>query len=107
MKTLVCPHCGTHVPEHATVCVGCGAEIVHGATRKERSSAGCLLSFVALIVTMAIIGMGKMPEPSSDAAFLLILKFIILVVVTNAIGRIGMRWLCRSKLRFFRKTEDL
>ena len=42
MNTLVCPHCLNVIPQAASVCTGCGAEIVlRGATRRERGSAGC------------------------------------------------------------------
>jgi predicted nucleic acid-binding Zn ribbon protein len=105
MKTLVCPHCGTQVPAQASVCVGCGAEIVRGATRQERASAGCVVALLALFVTMIVVGMKQMPDPRSDAAFLLILKFIAVVIIGNAIGRLAMRWLRRSKLRFFRSYQ--
>ena len=105
MKTLVCPHCGTHVPEHASICVGCSAEIVVGATRRERSTAGCLASVLALLVTMAIVGMGSMPDPRIDAALFLVLKFLALIIVANVLGRLAMHWAGHRKLRFFRKSN--
>lgn len=105
MKTLACPHCGTQVPEDASVCVGCRAEIVRGSTRQERSAAGCIVALLALFVAMIVAGMGPMPDPRSDAAFFLILKFIVVVIVANAAGRIAMHLLRRSKLRFFRSYQ--
>lgn len=106
MKTLVCPHCTSEVPEHASVCVGCGAEIVRGATRRERSAGGCIFALLVLLVTMAIVGMGPMPDPYTDAALFLVLKFIALVILANVVGRLAIRWLRRSKLRFIRRYEN-
>ena len=103
---LVCPHCTTKVPEQASVCAGCGAEIVRGATRRERSAAGCVVALVALVVALTIAGMGPMPGPYEDAAFFLILKLIAVVLVANAIGRLAMRLARRSKLRFIRLYEN-
>jgi predicted nucleic acid-binding Zn ribbon protein len=105
MKTLVCPHCATQVPAHASVCVGCGAEIVHGATRQERSMAGCFFTVVVMLVTMAILGMGPMPDPHDDAALYLVFKFIALALLANLVGRLAVRWLRRSKLRFLRTYQ--
>lgn len=34
-----CPHCGTGIVEGRTVCLGCHAEVVYGATRYERADA--------------------------------------------------------------------
>src|ERR1700712_5184846 len=102
MKMLVCPHCATQVPEHASVCVGCGAEIVRGATRGERSAAGCGVSLLALAVAMVVAGMGPMPDPREDAALFLVFKFIAITLLANLVGRLAIRWFSRSKLRFFR-----
>ena len=107
MKMLVCPHCATQVPENASVCAGCGAEIVRGATRQERSAAGCVVTLVVLLVAMAIVGMGQMPDPREDAALFLVLKFLALVVAANVIGRLVMRWIRRSKLRFIRRYDHV
>jgi predicted nucleic acid-binding Zn ribbon protein len=105
MKTLICPHCGTQVPAHVSVCVGCGAEIVRGATRQERSTAGCVVALLALFVAMIVAGMGSLPDPQSDAALFLIFKFIAVLLVGNAVGRIAMSFLRRSKLRFLRSYK--
>jgi predicted nucleic acid-binding Zn ribbon protein len=102
MKMLVCPHCATQIPEHASVCVGCGAEIVRGATHQERSTAGCCFTVLVLLIAMAIAGMQPMPDPHGDAALFLVLKFLGLAVLANIVGRLAMGWLRRSKLRFLR-----
>ncbi|MGI9113795.1 MAG: zinc-ribbon domain-containing protein [Chthoniobacterales bacterium] len=50
VKVLICPHCHTQVPEAASVCTGCGAEVVRGLTRRQRSIVG--LIFVALAIVL-------------------------------------------------------
>ncbi|MBV9008680.1 MAG: zinc ribbon domain-containing protein [Verrucomicrobia bacterium] len=50
MKTLVCPHCNTQVPETASVCTGCGAEVVRGLSRGGRSLVGLLCVGVAVVI---------------------------------------------------------
>ena len=102
MKSLVCPHCRTAMPDDVSVCTGCGAEIVRGATRRERAGAGCATATIALIVALAIVGMRPLPETGSNEGFLLILKLTAVFVVGNVIGRLVMRLLRRSSLRFFR-----
>jgi predicted nucleic acid-binding Zn ribbon protein len=106
MKSLVCPHCHTMVPEQASVCVGCGAEIVRGATRRERTGAGCAVAGVFLFIALAIVGMRPLPPPSSDDGFFLVLKLVGVFLVGNLLGRLFMRWFRRSRLRFFRAYRD-
>jgi hypothetical protein len=106
MKSLVCPHCHTTVPERASVCVGCGAEIIRGATRRERAGAGCAVAGAFLFIALAIIGMRPLPPPSSDDGFFLVLKLASVIVVGNILGRLIMRWLRRASLRFFRSYEN-
>lgn len=102
---LICPHCATQIPEHASVCVGCGAEIVRGATVQERSMAGCFFTVLVLLIAMAIAGMQPMPDPHDDAALFLVLRFLGLAVIANIVGRVAMGWLHRSKLRFLRTYQ--
>ncbi len=45
---------GTQVPESASVCTGCGAEIVHGLNRRERSFVGLSFVMVALLIGVVI-----------------------------------------------------
>ncbi len=109
MKTLVCSHCQTHVPIGANVCTGCGAEVVRGATRRERSRFGLLFvagAVVLLVVALRAwqIGTGSthLPQPNSDAALLLILGAIALLVLAYITGKTTGRLFRRSQVRFFR-----
>lgn len=56
VKTLVCPRCQSSVDSSASVCKGCHAEIVRGASRKEKTTAGCLAMGIGLLVTLIAIG---------------------------------------------------
>ncbi len=71
MKALICRHCDSTVSERAHVCAGCGAEIVRGAIRKERSFMGIAFVlatiFAAIVVSRAIeIGRGSLPLPDCE-----------------------------------------
>lgn len=88
------------------MCVGCGAEIVRGATRRERTGAGCAVASVFLFIALAIVGMRPLPLSASDEGFFLVLKLAGVVFVGNLLGRLIMRWFRRSSLRFFRSYEN-
>ncbi|MEO8350233.1 MAG: hypothetical protein ABI680_00790 [Chthoniobacteraceae bacterium] len=109
MKALICPHRDSKVSGSACVCARCGAEIVRGATRKERSLVGIAFVlatiFAAIVVSQAFeIGRGSLPlpDPRSDSAFLYLLSLIALVALSYMTGRGVARLLRRSQVRFFR-----
>lgn len=50
---LTCPYCGEKAPVGASVCRGCGAEIVYGLTRQEKSGnlwGGMIVGIVVAII---------------------------------------------------------
>ena len=100
MNTLVCPHCLNVIPQAASVCTGCGAEIVRGATRRERGSAGCATALLLVVTTFAVAGLRPLPPPGSDEGLLLITEFLAVALVGNLIGC----WLMR---RFRRRFDTL
>jgi hypothetical protein len=109
VKTLVCPHCDSTVSGRARVCTGCGAEIVRGATRRERSLIGIAFVVAGIVIaTVALraveIGQGAMPlpDPRSDSAFLYFLGMVALVAFSYTIGKGVARFARRSQVRFFR-----
>jgi hypothetical protein len=102
VKPLICPHCHTAVPQTASVCTGCGAEVVRGAARRERGCTGCVVSLVCLVVALAIAGMHSLPPTGSDEGLLLIGKFIAVLIVGNLLGRWLMAFWRRGSLRFIR-----
>jgi hypothetical protein len=96
------------VSERASVCPGCGAEIVHGTTRRERGCIGLLFVLGALPLFALLFGAlqlrGAIPEPDArdPKALLFVLGTIALLVGAYLMG-VGLgRLVRRSKVRFFR-----
>ena len=87
----------------ASVCLGCGAEIVRGASRREKSTGGCLLTIVGLVVTMSVLGL-VLPAYGigSESGLAIIVGLIVAAVILNALGRVLVGFLFRPRLRFFR-----
>ena len=108
MKTLVCPHCASQVSATAHVCARCGAEIVRGATRRERSIAGLLFAFVAFVVASIALRALELQNgspvlrPSAESALPFFLGLIAILVVGYMIGKGVACFFRRSKVRFFR-----
>jgi len=112
VKTLVCPHCHTQVPESASVCVGCGAEIVRGLSRQGRSFVG--LAFVAASIFLfgfflnayqVINGHPFLKQPKAEDAPYAILGIIIVVMIPYLLGTRIARLFRRSRVRFFRSYQ--
>lgn len=110
MKALVCLHCHTRIAETASVCPSCGAEVVRGATRRERALVG-LAFVIAAIPVLAITlraleiarGAPPFPSPKDDAALLYFLGLTGFFVAAFILGRtIAGRFFRRSQVRFFR-----
>jgi len=109
MKALVCPHSQTPVSDRARVCSGCGAEVVRGATRRERFLVGVVFAVAAfLILTVVLrmfqIGRGSLllPSPKADGALFIFLGLIGLLVFSYMIGKRVAHFLRRSHVRFYR-----
>jgi predicted nucleic acid-binding Zn ribbon protein len=112
VKTLVCPHCYTQVPEQANVCTGCGAEIVRGLSRRARSFVG--LAFIAVSILLfgfflnayqVINGHPFLKQPKAEDAPYAILGIIIVVVIPYLLGTRVARLFRRSRVRFFRSYQ--
>jgi len=112
VKTLACPHCHTTIPDRAGVCTGCGAEIVRGLNRRERSIIG--LGFVALAILIAVIilraveishGKPALPSPKAENGLIVIAAFFLIVVVPFLIGSRVARLIGRSRIRFYRAYQ--
>lgn len=102
MELLRCPHCRTNVDPKASVCAGCGAEIVRGASRNERATAGCLFSLVGLVLSFFVVGVLPLSSSNYGQGLAVVVGLFLAVVLFNAAGRGVARLLFRSKLRFFR-----
>ncbi len=105
MKKLVCPHCNSHVSEHASVCVGCGAEIVRGATRRERANMGCAFALLAVPIGLVAIGSALPRNAKPDEGLPVFLGLLAFVLLAFFAGQAIARWLHRSSLRFLRSYE--
>ena len=112
VKTLVCPHCQTQVPQSASVCTVCGAEIVRGLTRPGRSLVG--LACVGLAILIAVValrafeiarGGAPLPSPKAQDGLFVVAAIIVLLVVPYVIGSRAARLLWRSRIRFVRNYQ--
>jgi predicted nucleic acid-binding Zn ribbon protein len=109
MKALACPHCQTPVSGGARVCSGCGAEVVRGATRRERFSAGVVFAVAALLILTVVLRMFQiergsllLPSPKSDGALFIFLGLVGLLVFAYIIGKRVAHFIRRSQVRFYR-----
>jgi predicted nucleic acid-binding Zn ribbon protein len=109
MKALLCPHCQTPAFDGARVCRGCGAEIVRGATRRERFFSGVIFAVAAFLILTVVLRMSQiergsllLPSPKSDAALFIFGGLIGLLVFAYIIGKRVAHFLRRSQVRFYR-----
>lgn len=102
MESLQCPHCRTSVDARASVCAGCGAEIVRGASRNEKNIAGCLFSFAGLVLSLIVLGALAAPKLDYGKGLVAIVGLVVVVALFNMVGVGVAKLLFRSKLRFFR-----
>jgi len=112
MNTLVCPHCQTAVSEDSRVCRGCRAEIVHGASRRERSLIGVMFVIAAMLITVVLFrsleimrGAPPLSAPKAEDGFLFFIGLIAVVVIPYLVGTRVARLLCRSRTRFYRAYQ--
>lgn len=103
MDRLVCPHCDSTVSSRAHVCVGCGAEIVRGATRAERRRLASIFGFLAFLIGLFYIGASNPPDPRSDAALFLVFGFLVFILFSSLVGSALARILYSKKPRFVRE----
>lgn len=101
-EPLQFPHCRTIVDTRVSVCAGCGAEIVRGASRNERAVAGCLFSIVGLVLSLIVLGSLAAPKLDYGQGFVAILRVFGAVMLFNVVSVGVAKALFSSKLRFFR-----
>ena len=103
MKNLVCPHCQSIVDPKASVCLGCAAEVVRGASQREKTTAGCLFTAIGLLITMVAMGLIlPVVGARNEYGLAFVVGMLLAAVVFNLAGRALVRLLFRSRLRFFR-----
>jgi predicted nucleic acid-binding Zn ribbon protein len=112
VKTLVCPHCHTQVPEGASVCTGCGAEIVRGLSRRQRSLVGLAFVAVAILILGIFLrgyeianGHPFLRSPKAEDGLLVIAGLILVVFLPYLVGIRVARLFRRSRVRFFRSYQ--
>jgi predicted nucleic acid-binding Zn ribbon protein len=109
---LVCPHCHTQVPESASVCLGCGAEVIRGLSRGQRSFvglafvAGAILIFGVLLRVYEIAtGHAFLRSPKAEDGLLVIVGLVLVVFLPYVVGINAARLFWRSRVRFFRSYQ--
>jgi uncharacterized membrane protein YphA (DoxX/SURF4 family) len=100
------------VAESASVCVGCGAEVVRGLSRRQRSFIG--LAFVAAAIVIFGIflrgyeianGHPFLRSPKAEDGLLVIVGLVLVVFLPYLVGINAARLLWRSRVRFFRSCQ--
>jgi undecaprenyl pyrophosphate phosphatase UppP len=91
------------------VYTGCGAEIVRGATRRERFLVGGAFAVGAFLILATVLrafeierGSMLLPSPKSDDALMIFLGLIGSLVFAYIVGKRVAHFLCRSQVRFYR-----
>jgi predicted nucleic acid-binding Zn ribbon protein len=112
VNTLLCPHCQTPVSDSAKVCRGCGAEIVRGASRRERALIGAMFVVGAILVAAVVLralgiahGAPPLPPPKAEDGFLVLVGLFAVIVVPYLVGTRVARLLWRSRIRFYRAFQ--
>jgi predicted nucleic acid-binding Zn ribbon protein len=112
MKALACPHCQTPVFDGARVCSGCGAEVVRGAIRRERSLTGVGFVIAAMLIAVVLFrsleimrGAPPLFGPKAEDGLLFFLGLIAVVVIPYIAGTRVARLFWRSRIRFHRTYQ--
>jgi predicted nucleic acid-binding Zn ribbon protein len=113
VKSLVCPHCQSKVPQTASVCTGCGAEVVHGLTRRQRSLIGLAFVAVAILIFGVFLnayeianGHPFLRSLKAEDGLLVIAGLTCVIFLPYMIGTTVARFLYRSRVRFFRSYQQ-
>ena len=112
MNMLLCPHCQTPASDSAIVCRGCGAEIVRGASRRERALIGAMFVIAAMLIGAVAWralevahGAPLLPPPKPEYGVWVLLALIVIVFVPYMLGARIARVFWRSRIRFYRRYQ--
>ena len=94
------------------VCRGCGAEIVRGASRRERALIGAMFVIAAMLIGVVVLrvlqtahGALPLPPPKAEDGFLVLIGLFAVVVLPYVVGTRVARLLWRSRIRFYRRYQ--
>jgi hypothetical protein len=94
------------------VCRGCGAEVVRGASRRERALIGAMFVIAAMLIGAVVLraleiahGAPPLRPPRAEDGFLVLLAFILIVFVPYIVGSRVARLFWRSRIRFYRRYQ--
>lgn len=112
MSALLCPHCQTPAAEGTRICRGCGAEIVRGASLRERFFIGVIFVIAAMLVAAVLFrtleiarGAPPLSSPKAEDGPLFLVGLIAVVVIPYLVGTRVARLLWRSRIRFYRTYQ--
>jgi hypothetical protein len=112
VKTLLCPHRRTCVLENASVCAGCGADILHGLSRGQRSVVGFAFVGAAILIFAIFMhayeiayGHSFLRFPKAEDGLLAIAGLTCVVFLPYLIGTKIARLFFRSRVRFYRTYQ--
>jgi hypothetical protein len=83
------------------VCRGCGAEIVRGASKRERAIVGWLATVIGVVGVLTLL-LSSPPLLNNSPHSLVFLSLPVACVVFHFLGRAIAQMAMRSRLRFFR-----
>jgi hypothetical protein len=89
------------VHSDALVCRGCGAEIVRGASKRERAIVGWLATGIGVVGVLAVL-LNSPRFLNNSPHSLVFLSLPVACVVFHFLGRAVAQMAMRSRLRFFR-----
>lgn len=91
----VCPYCATEMPDGASICRGCGAELVIGASSRERESGGKWGAALGFIVYLSMLNNVR----GLSFTIIHLLAVMFLGYLAGAVVAIAMN---KHQVRFFR-----
>ena len=95
-----------------SVCVGCGAEVVRGLSRRQRSFVGLAFVAVAILIFGIFLrgyeianGHPFLRLPKAEDGLLVVVGLILVVLLPYLVGINVARLFRRSRVRFFRSYQ--
>ena len=94
------------------VCRGCGAEVVHGASRGERALVGVGFVVAAIFIAGVVLrvvgiahGAPPLPPPKAEDGLLFLAALTTVVIIPYILGTRVARLFWRSRVRFYKNYQ--